>query len=127
EKNGPCNKCGSYKDLEVDHINPEEKNMESRSIWTRREEIRDNELSKCQVLCRDCHIDKTKKENEERGVLFKKGSQNPASKIDKDDVIDIKKRLNTGEAQKSIAKDYPVSRQTISKIKHGVIWSHLCI
>lgn len=57
EKNGPCKSCGSTEDLEVDHINPEEK--VSHRIWSWSEERRTTELKKCQVLCSKCHAIKT--------------------------------------------------------------------
>lgn len=58
--NGPCQVCGSDQDLEVDHIDPATKSMHPARIWSRRQEIRDEELAKCQVLCESCHMAKTK-------------------------------------------------------------------
>jgi len=46
-------KCGSWKKLELDHIDP--KTKESHKIWSWSEERRNKELKKCQVLCYDCH------------------------------------------------------------------------
>lgn len=60
EANGPCKKCGSDKDLEIDHINPENKKYSIGSIWSRNEAFLSEELSKCQVLCHDCHLEKTR-------------------------------------------------------------------
>lgn len=57
DDNGPCVKCGSYDRLEVDHKNPEEKI--THRLWTRNKDFRDLELAKCQVLCYDCHLEKT--------------------------------------------------------------------
>lgn len=62
-ENGPCAKCGSSDDLEVDHRDPAEKSMDPASIWSRSEEARIAELAKCQVLCRECHQKKTIAEN----------------------------------------------------------------
>jgi hypothetical protein len=53
EANGPCVKCGSWDDLEVDHIDPRAK-VEHR-VWSWAEARRLAELAKCQVLCRPCH------------------------------------------------------------------------
>jgi len=55
--NGPCVKCGSWDDLEVDHIDPSKK--VSHKVWSWREDRRLEELAKCQVLCRNCHYAKT--------------------------------------------------------------------
>src|SRR6185437_9581694 len=55
--NGPCVKCGSWDNLELDHINPDLK-IDHR-IWNWSEERRSAELAKCQILCHDCHLSKT--------------------------------------------------------------------
>lgn len=63
-ENGPCKKCGSLEDLEVDHISPSDKI--SHNVWSWSWERRLAELAKCQVLCRQCHLEKTvlyRKEN----------------------------------------------------------------
>jgi len=57
--NGPCTKCGSWDNLEVDHKNPEEKLCSPKHIWSRSDEFRELELKKCQVLCEECHRNKT--------------------------------------------------------------------
>ncbi len=64
QENGPCGKCGSWKDLEVDHINPDKK--ECHKVWSWSNERRERELKKCQVLCYECH--KIKTANERRKV-----------------------------------------------------------
>lgn len=56
---GCCVECGSADQLEVDHIDPALKTMKPSSLWSRRQEIRDAELANCQVLCYDCHLEKT--------------------------------------------------------------------
>lgn len=58
---GVCVVCGTDKDLEIDHINPEEKSF---SIGTRMS-IKNNkaELDKCQLLCKEHHLNKTAEEN----------------------------------------------------------------
>lgn len=57
-ENGPCAKCGSREDLEVDHKDPLLKI--SHKVWSWSEKRRKEELSKCQPLCVSCHKDKTK-------------------------------------------------------------------
>lgn len=52
-----CVKCGSTDRMELDHIDPEQK-VEHR-IWSWSNERRKDELAKCQVLCEECHKDKT--------------------------------------------------------------------
>ena len=55
--NGPCNICGSWSQLEVDHIDPTTKI--DHKVWSWTEIRRLAELAKCQVLCRTCHLKKT--------------------------------------------------------------------
>lgn len=52
-QNGPCKQCGSWKQLEVDHIKPETKI--NHRIWSWAKARRLKELAKCQVLCKKCH------------------------------------------------------------------------
>jgi hypothetical protein len=59
EENGPCVKCGTWDNLEVDHIDPSTKEYEIANIWRRSQYIRDHELAKCQTLCNSCHIEKS--------------------------------------------------------------------
>lgn len=55
--NGPCKQCGSWEDLELDHINPADK--VHHVVWSWSEERRTAELAKCQALCHGCHRAKT--------------------------------------------------------------------
>lgn len=71
-ENGPCKHCGSWRDLELDHINPEDK--VTHRIWTWSEERRDIELLKCQVLCKGCHKVKSAFENKKRYPERKHGT-----------------------------------------------------
>lgn len=63
QQNGPC-RCGSWADLEVDHVDPSQK--VSHRIWSWSESRRAAELAKCQVLCGDCHKAKTAQEKKAR-------------------------------------------------------------
>jgi len=61
-KNGPCSYCKTWDNLEVDHIDPSTKEHRISQIWQRSESVRNYELSKCQVLCNLCHIEKSTNE-----------------------------------------------------------------
>lgn len=47
------------------------------------------------------------------------GWKNSRAKIDRDQLSEIRQRIETGETHHSIAKDYSVARATISKIANG--------
>lgn len=51
--NGPCTFCGSWEQLELDHVNKHEK--ESHNVWSWSKDKQEKELAKCRVLCRTCH------------------------------------------------------------------------
>ena len=59
-----CVKCGSKQQLELDHINPEDKEWNpKRSMSSKKlSEKFWKEIDKCQLLCYDCHKEKTKKD-----------------------------------------------------------------
>lgn len=52
---GPCRHCGSWERLEVDHVDPAEKEVQAHSLWGASDDRRNTELAKCQVLCYFCH------------------------------------------------------------------------
>jgi hypothetical protein len=64
-ENGPCRWCGSWADLEVDHIDPATKCYSVSRLWGWSADRRNTELMKCQPLCVACHAIKTKKERQE--------------------------------------------------------------
>lgn len=65
-----CAKCGSTQNLELDHIDPTKK--VDHKIWSWAEHRRLIEIAKCQILCQDCHKEKTSTEqitDPEHGTL----------------------------------------------------------
>lgn len=61
---GACCRCGCTEDLEVDHTNRKEKTMPFSRMYAVNQARFDEELDKCQLLCKQCHVQKT---IEERG------------------------------------------------------------
>lgn len=55
-----CASCGTIEQLELDHIDPSLK--EGHKIWSWTQTKREAELAKCQVLCKACHLVKTKRD-----------------------------------------------------------------
>lgn len=57
----------------------------------------------------------------------KVGEESNGSKLTKSQVKNIKRRLENGETQTSIAKDFSVTYDTIGQISRGETWSHVTI
>ncbi len=57
---GKCKMCGSLERLEIDHIDSKSKSYNIAKILTSgSQKILDDELAKCQILCRKCHEEKS--------------------------------------------------------------------
>lgn len=65
---GKCTLCGSVEDLEIDHVDRATKSFDVARIWSRSKVVREEELAKCQVLCKKCHLKKTTAENIALGI-----------------------------------------------------------
>lgn len=60
---GSCAECGGLSDLEFDHIEPKEKTFNiGRALTSASESKLAGEMRKCQLLCQNCHRDKTNSE-----------------------------------------------------------------
>ena len=68
----------------------------------------------------------TYKENTEHaintGALNNKGSNNKASKFSNKEIISIRKRIYGGDKSLDIAREYGVSRSTISRMKNNTVY-----
>ncbi len=53
------------------------------------------------------------------------GESNGSSKLTADDVLEIRRRAANGESARSIAKDFPVSQVSISKVVRRETWTHV--
>ena len=70
-----CVNCGSRENLEVDHIDPSKKF--THRIWSYSDKRREEELAKCQVLCKKHHKEKSLSElpqtDHGRGRMYQLG------------------------------------------------------
>lgn len=58
---GKCTICGSSERLEFDHIDPTKKEYNIAKVWANDAKVIP-ELKKCQLLCFEHHLEKTKRE-----------------------------------------------------------------
>ncbi|MFW9998429.1 MAG: HNH endonuclease, partial [Candidatus Odinarchaeota archaeon] len=56
---GECSRCGSTTHLEIDHIDPGQKSFALNKLWSVAKDKFEQELEKCQLLCKDCHEKKS--------------------------------------------------------------------
>lgn len=71
---GRC-KCGSTTDLQFDHINPATKLHNLTTMFSKSSQTQiDEELAKCQLLCKECHEAKSRAEQMGRPA-WNKGSR----------------------------------------------------
>jgi len=70
---GVCTICGSSENLQLDHIDPDTKSYSLGKLWSVSLDSFLNELTKCQVLCDDCHKAKTLT-FDQKAIQAKKGN-----------------------------------------------------
>jgi 5-methylcytosine-specific restriction endonuclease McrA len=116
--NGPCARCGSNDNLEVDHLDPGSKLIQPAKLWSMAPDNpkRIAELAKCQVLCETCHLAKTKAELRE----LHRGEKSSTATLTDEQAKEVKQRLSLGERSIDIARELKVSKNAISRIKRGV-------
>lgn len=113
--NGPCRVCGTWDDLQVDHIDPATKL--GHNVWSWAPERMAAELAKCQVLCATHHREKTS--DEQRGEL------SPTAKLTDADVWQILGATARREPQGDIAARFGISRREVYRIVRGERWAHI--
>lgn len=118
-----CVRCGSTENLEVDHINPVTKDPKLRKtgdcrggMWSWSWERIEAELTKCQVLCRECHKKKSAGEHA-------RGERVNHAKLTEDDIKAI--RVSVIKPYRLIAEQYGVDASLIGYIKRGKVWQHV--
>lgn len=61
----------------------------------------------------------------ELGLSNQIGSRNAYSKLNENDVVQIKQLVRSGRTQKSVAEEFSISRAVVNGILKGVIWTHV--
>jgi len=57
---GHCVNCKTIDSLQIDHIDPDSKLFAVSEVLTHAWTKIEPELNKCQLLCKDCHVEKNK-------------------------------------------------------------------
>lgn len=106
DENGPCAKCGSDSSLEIDHKDSKTKEYFVGRIWSASKARREAELAKCQVLCHDCHIQKTREHREHRSIV-----------LSLEVAEEIRRKYAIGKfSYMDLAREYGVHKTTIGGI-----------
>lgn len=119
---GRCAHCGSTSNLEIDHIDPNEKSRAMNSLWSYRWETILTELDKCQILCHTCHMEKSRTEGVWAGPI---GEGNGSAKLTENDICVIRQLIKSGFTQRTIAVQFEVHHATIGDIARGKTWTHI--
>lgn len=120
---GKCVKCGSLENLQLDHIDARTKQNKGQPLLNYSKDKISAELSKCQLLCRSCHILKSKTAGD-YAINRARGSAVSTAKLTEAQVFEIKALLET-TTNIELAMKYGVSRRSIANIRLGVCWKHV--
>lgn len=112
---GPCVDCGSWSDLQVDHVDASTKI--THRVWSWAKDRREAELAKCAVRCVRCHDAKTLACHEDP-----RGEQHWAAKLKADQIPDIRA---SQVSISQLARTYGVSRKAIRLVRSRKNWAHI--
>lgn len=115
---GCCELCGSTDDLEIDHRDREFKwtHRFCSYSWSRIVA----ELKKCQLLCRDCHHEKTKIHRD-----YPLGEEKHSSKLTETQVKEIRRLVASGETKRGTGRVFNISESTVRAIVARRTWTHI--
>ena len=117
-ESGPCKNCGSWENLEVDHIDPSQK--VTHKVWHWKKEKRDAELKKCQPLCKSCHRKKSYAYFSERFRGRSTGMKTPKEKA-----LEYLDLIDSGVSSREASKVVGIPRGTLSTMKYQAYWREL--
>lgn len=121
-ENGPCQKCGSGENLEVDHKDHNTKTVHTSQIWSLSTSKRTKELANCWVLCKACHLEKSREDLREIAT----GRPGAPKKLNEALVREIRAMVRERRLSfRGIARYFGVTHSVISDIVYGRIWAHV--
>jgi hypothetical protein len=113
--NGPCVDCGSWKNLQLDHVDSSAK--VSHRVWSWSRMRREAELAKCAVRCGPCHSAKTTAHHERPH-----GERNGQARVTERDVREIRDSAHT---ERALARQFGISNSAVHRIRARETWRHL--
>lgn len=121
---GRCAHCGSTHALEFDHIDPVAKLFTiARKLAGVSDARLQEELAKCQLLCFDCHLVKTKSEGHGGG---KPGEGSNFAKLTECQVLEIRsKYVPRRYTMPMLAAEYGVTADAVKLVIARKTWKHI--
>lgn len=113
-EHGPCLDCGTWENLELDHVDPSTK--VAHRIWSWSADRRAAELEKCVIRCSTCHQRKSIPEHMH-------GEGHGAVKRTLTEIEEIRTRFAAGERQVDIAKALGTTRFRVHEVVRGRKWT----
>ena len=130
-----CLKCGENDShcLIFHHRNPSDKKYEISKMMNSSLYTINKEISKCDILCANCHlklhrkeIDDKNRNNPKEKYIHKeivKGEGNFNAKLKNNDIPAIRKLLKDSSSLSGIGRQYGVSKTTICHIRDRKTWA----
>jgi hypothetical protein len=108
-QNGPCVDCGTWENLELDHVSSAHK--ADNHVWSWRKERRDAELAKCVARCTSCHAAKSALEHP-------RGQGHCLAILPTEGIWELRRRVRAGEKQAAVGRALGVSRGYVWDVLH---------
>lgn len=123
-ENGPCTKCNSSDQLEVDHRDASKKRFSVSSLWLLSpfNPMVIAELAKCQVLCHTCHVEKALLLHE-----HSHGESHYQTTLTDADVSEMRRIYALGgSTYAGIGRSYGIPDRSVArKMIIGKTWTHI--
>ena len=124
---GRCSRCSKTHNLEFDHKDPREKSFDIGKLLNYSKQRIEQELTKCQLLCDDCHKTKTQL-NRDGYETRARGEDVTGAVLTEDIVRSVKQERAKGATLNQLMKTFPdIKKATLYCIISGTTWKHVQI
>jgi len=119
---GKCVCCGSVTDLQFDHIIPTTKSFPISKLLNFSKKKIDEEILKCQLLCKECHLNKSRID----WSISNGGTNNANAVFSEAQVIELREefsniKFNVTEK----AEEYNVTPHCMSNMLRGITYNKI--